>query len=87
MYTIDRLREVFLGLHRRAAAGIDGVTWDQYAADLERNLEDLHVRLNRGAYRAKASRRAYIPKADGRQRPLGIAALEDKIIQGADVEV
>jgi len=85
--TIDRLRTAFSSLKRKAAPGTDGVTWQQYAADLEDNLRDLHARLHRGAYRAKPSRRTYIPKADGRQRPLGIAALEDKIVQKAVVEV
>ena len=63
------------------------MTWEQYGQELEGNLRNLHGRLHRGAYRAKPSRRAYIPKADGRQRPLGIAALEDKIVQRAVVEV
>lgn len=85
--TVDLLRASFLKLKRKAAAGVDGVTWEQYAQDLEPNLLDLHARLHRGAYRAKPSRRTYIPKADGRQRPLGIAALEDKIVQRAAVEV
>ena len=85
--TIDRLREAFFALRRKAAAGVDGVTWEQYRADLEENLRGLHDRLQRGAYRAKPSRRVYIPKADGRHRPLGIASLEDKIVQRAVVEV
>ena len=85
--TIERLRAAFLALQRKAAAGIDGVTWEQYAVNLEGNLLDLHAQLHRGAYRARPSRRVYIPKADGRQRPLGIAALEDKIVQRAVVEV
>jgi len=85
--TIDRLREAFLQLHRKAAPGIDGVTWSQYAEGLEENLADLHARLHRGAYRAKPSRRVYIPKPDGRQRPLGIASLEDKLVQRAVAEV
>ena len=85
--TVDLLRWSFHQLKRRAAAGIDGVTWDQYEADLESNLADLHGRVQRGAYRAKPSRRQYIPKPDGRQRPLGIAALEDKIVQRAVVEM
>jgi RNA-directed DNA polymerase len=85
--TLDRLRDAFLSLKKNAAAGIDGVTWQQYEADLEENLRALHEALHRGAYRAKPSRRAFIPKADGRQRPLGIAALEDKIVQRAVVEV
>ena len=85
--TVDLLRWSFYQLKRRAAAGIDGVTWDQYETGLESNLADLHGRVQRGAYRAKPSRRQYIPKADGRQRPLGIAALEDKIVQRAMVEI
>ena len=85
--TTDRLREAFLALKRKAAPGVDGVTWEQYAASLESNLQDLHGRLRRGAYRAKPSRRAYIPKSDGRQRPLGVAALEDKVVQRAVTEV
>jgi group II intron reverse transcriptase/maturase len=85
--TIDRLRGAFSALRRRAAAGVDGVTWSQYGVDLEANLRDLHARLHRGAYRAKPSRRVFIPKADGRQRPLGIASLEDKIVQRAVVEI
>jgi RNA-directed DNA polymerase len=85
--TIERLREAFLALKRKAAPGVDGVTWEQYAADLESHLRDLHARLQRGAYRAKPSRRAYIPKSDGRQRPLGVAALEDKLVQRAVTEV
>jgi RNA-directed DNA polymerase len=85
--TVDRLRAAFLALQRRAAPGVDGVTWEQYASNLEGNLLDLHARLHRGAYRARPSRRVYIPKADGRQRPLGIASLEDKVVQRAVVEV
>jgi len=85
--TIDRLRDAYQSLKRRAAAGVDGVTWDAYGQDLEVRLADLHARVHRGAYRAKPSRRVYIPKPDGRQRPLGIAALEDKILQRAVVEV
>src|SRR5215210_3127130 len=85
--TVDRLRAAFGALSPRAAAGVDGVTWQTYGQQLEANLHDLHVRLHRGAFRAKPSRRSYIPKADGRLRPLGIAALEDKIVQRAVVEV
>lgn len=85
--TIERLRSSFHALKRTAAPGVDGVTWHQYREDLETNLEDLHGRLHRGAYRAKPTRRVFIPKADGRQRPLGIAALEDKIVQRATAEV
>lgn len=85
--TVDRLRKVYLRLKPKAAPGVDGITWKQYGEKLEGNLQELHACLHRGAYRAKPSRRAYIPKADGRLRPLGIAALEDKIVQGAVVEV
>lgn len=85
--TIDRLREAYLGLHRDASPGVDGVTWEQYGERLDDNLVELHARLHRGAYRARPSRRTYIPKADGRQRPLGIATVEDKIVQRAVVEV
>jgi len=85
--TVDRLRESYRALSPRAAAGVDGVTWQTYGQQLEANLHDLHARLRRGGYRARPSRRAYIPKADGRLRPLGIAALEDKIVQRAVVEV
>ena len=84
---VDLLRFAFHQLKRRAAPGVDGITWHEYEADLEANLADLHGRVQRGAYRAKPSRRQYIPKPDGRQRPLGIAALEDKIVQRAVVEV
>jgi group II intron reverse transcriptase/maturase len=85
--TLDRLRAAYTSLARRAAPGVDGVTWTAYGENLEARLADLHARLHRGAYRAKPSRRVYIPKPDGRQRPLGIAALEDKIVQRAVVEV
>lgn len=85
--TIERLRAAFFAIKRKASPGVDGVTWEQYERDLEENLGDLHDRLHRGAYRARPSRRAYIPKPDGRQRPLGIAALEDKIVQRAVAEV
>jgi RNA-directed DNA polymerase len=84
---IDRLRAAFFALKKDAAPGVDGVSWEQYAEQLEEHLRDLHGRLHRGAYRARPSRRVYIPKADGRQRPLGIAAVEDKIVQRALVEV
>jgi len=85
--TVDRLRAAYQKLHRRAAAGVDGVTWEQYGEGLEEKILDLHARLHRGSYRARSSRRVYIPKADGRQRPLGIASLEDKVVQRAVVEV
>jgi retron-type reverse transcriptase len=80
---VDTLWTAFHALKRKAAAGVDGVTWQDYEADLGRNLEDLHGRVHRGAYWPQPSRRTCIPKADGRQRPLAIAALEDKIVQGA----
>jgi RNA-directed DNA polymerase len=85
--TLDRLRVAYKALARLAAAGVDGVTWVSYGEGLEARLVDLHARLHRGAYRAKPSRRVYIPKLNGRQRPLGVAALEDKIVQRAVVEV
>ena len=84
---VDRLRVAYRAINPRAATGVDEVTWQDYGKDLEANLRDLHDRVHRGSYRAKPSRRAYISKADGRQRPLGIAALEDKIVQRAVVEV
>jgi len=84
---VDRLRMAYFALSPKAAPGVDGVTWADYGLELEENLRDLHARVHRGAYRAKPSRRTYIPKPDGRQRPLGIAALEDKILQRALVEV
>jgi RNA-directed DNA polymerase len=85
--TIEQLEAAFDDLKQDAAAGVDGVTWKQYDADLECNLKDLHARLHRGAYRALPSRRVYIPKPDGRQRPLAVAALEDKIVQRATAVV
>ena len=84
---VDRLRVAYWALKPKAAPGVDGVTWVDYGRDLEDNLADLHARVHRGSYRAKPSRRVFIPKADGRQRPLGVAALEDKILQRAVVEV
>ena len=84
---IDLLRQAFLALKRNAAPGVDGVTWQDYEADLERKLCDLHDRVHRGAYRAQPSRRRFIPKPDGRQRPLAVAALEDKIVQRATLAV
>jgi RNA-directed DNA polymerase len=83
--TIDLLRVAFLALKRRAAPGVDAVTWDAYEAGVEENLQRLHERLHAGSYRALPSRRVFIPKADGKQRPLGIAALEDKVLQAAVV--
>jgi RNA-directed DNA polymerase len=85
--TADLLRDSFYALQRRAAPGVDGVTWQEYETGLEGRLADLHSRVHRGVYRAKPSRRVYIPKADGRERPLGIAALEDKIVQHAVVTI
>ncbi len=85
--TVDRLREAYEGINPNAAPGVDGVTWSWYGQDVEAQLRDLHAWLHRGACRAKPSRRVYLPKAAGRQRPLGIAALEDKIVQAAVVEV
>jgi group II intron reverse transcriptase/maturase len=84
---VDRLRGAYRALSPSAAAGVDAVTWESYGQDLEVRLRELHERVQRGAYRAKPSRRVYIPKADGRLRPLGVAALEDKIVQRAVVEV
>jgi group II intron reverse transcriptase/maturase len=84
---IDLLRNCYHHLKREAAAGVDGVTWQEYGDGLEERLADLHGRIHRGAYQAKPSRRVWIPKADGRQRPLGIAALEDKVVQSAVVQV
>lgn len=84
---VDRLREAYLTSKKHAAVGVDSVTWQHYGEHLEKNLQALHARVHRGAYRAKPSRRVYIQKPDGRQRPLGIAALEDKILQGAVVSV
>jgi len=81
------LRESFHALKRKAAPGVDGVTWKEYATGLEDRLKDLHSRVHRGAYRAQPSRRVYIPKSNGQQRPLGIAALEDKIVQQAVVTI
>jgi hypothetical protein len=80
---VDLLRDSFYALQRKASPGVDGVTWQDYETGLEDRLSDLHSRVHRGAYRAQPSRRVYIPKADGRQRPLGIAAVEDKIVQQA----
>jgi RNA-directed DNA polymerase len=85
--SVDLLRDSFYALKRQASPGVDGVTWQEYETGLEDRLVDLHSRVHRGAYRAQPSRRVYIPKADGRQRPLGIAALEDKIVQQAVVTI
>jgi RNA-directed DNA polymerase len=85
--TVDRLRKAYRAISPDAAAGVDEVTWRDYGLDLEANLRDLHARVHRGAYRARPTRRVFIPKPDGRLRPLGVAALEDKILQRAVVEV
>jgi RNA-directed DNA polymerase len=87
VYDLQTLRAAYLSLKREAAAGVDGQTWRHYGERLEENLRELADRLKRGAYRAKPVRRVYIAKADGRQRPLGVTALEDKIVQRATVEV
>ena len=84
---LTRLRKAYWAIRPQAAPGVDQVTWAAYGQDLEDNLQDLHARVQAGRYRAKPSRRVYIPKADGRQRPLGIASLEDKVVQRALVEV
>jgi RNA-directed DNA polymerase len=85
--TVDLLRESFYSLKRKAAPGVDGVTWQEYEDGLDDRLTDLHGRVHRGAYRAKPSRRVYIEKEDGRQRPLGVAAVEDKTVQHAVVTI
>ena len=85
--TVDRLREAYRAIRPGAAPGVDGVTWRDYGSDLEANLRDLHARAQRGAYRARPTRRVFIPRPDGRLRPLGVAALEDKILQRAVVVV
>jgi group II intron reverse transcriptase/maturase len=85
--SVDLLREAFFALKRDAAPGVDGLTWTEYQADLEPRLNDLHAQLRRGAYRAQPSRRRMIPKPDGRERPLAVVALEDKIVQKATVAV
>ena len=85
--TVERLEAAYRAIRPGAAPGVDGVTWKDYGQDLEANLWDLHARVHRGAYRVRPSRRVYIPRPDGRQRPLGVAALEDKIVQRAVAEV
>ena len=87
VYNPAMLREAYFGLKRNAAPGVDGQTWQAYGRDLETNLQDLSARLKRGAYRARPARRVYIPKPDGRQRPLGVTTLEDKLVQRATTEV
>jgi RNA-directed DNA polymerase len=85
--TVELLREAYYALKRSAAPGLDGVTWSDYGRELEARLPDLHDRVQSGRYRAQPSKRSWIPKPDGRQRPLGIASLEDKIVQQALVWV
>src|ERR1051325_1418163 len=85
--SLNLLRDSFYALKRQASPGVDGVTWQEYETGLEGRLYDLHSRVHRGAYRARPSRRVYIPKPDGRQRPLGVAALEDKVVQQAVVTI
>jgi group II intron reverse transcriptase/maturase len=87
IYNLETLRRAYFSLKKEAAPGVDGETWQHYGEELEANLRVLSARLKRGAYRAKPVRRVYIPKADGRQRPLGVTALEDKLVQRAAVEV
>jgi len=87
VYNVDCLREAYFSLKHRAAPGVDGETWEHYGENLEENLGDLSSRLKRGAYRAKPVRRVYIPKTDGRLRPLGVPVLEDKLVQRATAEV
>src|SRR5271166_1845545 len=81
------LRTAFYAMKRDAAPGVDGMTWETYERDLDRKIEDLHARVKSGAYRALPSRRSYIPKEDGSERPLAVAALEDKIVQRATAAV
>lgn len=85
--SIDLLRESYYSLKRKAAPGVDGMTWQEYGEGVEGRIKDLHGRIHRGAYQAQPSLRTWIPKSDGRQRPLGIAALEDKVVQRAVGEV
>ncbi len=87
VYNVDQLREAYFSLKRKSAPGVDGETWQHYGEELEARLQDLSERLKRGAYRAKPVRRVYIPKPDGRQRPIGVTVLEDKVVQRATVEV
>ena len=79
---VDRLRAAYRALEPKAAPGVDGVTWEDYGVDLEENLRDLHARVHRGAYRARPSRRVFIPKPDGRLRPLGVAAWRTRSCSG-----
>ena len=84
---VDLLRDSFYALKRKASPGVDGVTWQEYETGLEDRIIDLHSRVHRGTYRAQPSKRVYIPKLDGRQRPIGIAAVEDKVLQQAVVTI
>jgi RNA-directed DNA polymerase len=84
---VGLLRDSFSALKRQASPGVDGMRWQEYETGLEDRIADLHSRVHRGTYRAQPSRRVYIPKADGRQRPLGVTALEDKIVQQAVVTI
>ena len=86
IYNLETLRMAYFRLKKEAAPGVDGETWRHYGEPLERNLQDLSERLKRGAYRAKPVRRVFIPKADGRQRPFGVTALEDKIVRRAPLD-
>jgi len=85
--TVDCLREAYFALKRDAAPGVDGVTWEEYGQDLELRLQDLHRRVHQGTYRAQPVRRRYIAKASGGERPLGVSALEDKVVQRAVVAI
>jgi RNA-directed DNA polymerase len=87
IYNLETLRMAYFSLKKEVSPGVDGETWRHYGEELENNLQDLSERLKRGAYQAKPVRRVYIPKADGRQRPLGVTALEDKLVQRVAVEV
>jgi retron-type reverse transcriptase len=87
IYSVDMLREAYFSLKRTAAPGVDGETWRHYGEDLEEHLQDLSRRLGRGAYRASPAQRVYVPKSDGRQRPIGVPVLEDKVVQRATVAV
>jgi len=87
IYSIETLREAYYGIKRDASAGIDGETWKEYGKDLEKKLQELSIRVKSGGYRAKPIRRVYIPKSDGKERPIGVIVIEDKILQRATVEV
>jgi len=87
LITIGAMREAFRSLRKNASAGIDGVTYEQYATNVEENIRQLHQRLGEGKYRAQPLRRVYIPKEDGKQRPISIPALEDKVVQKVVVDL